>query len=315
VSWNERLEGGYNHLKLEEDLRRLADRYPFVRLERIGFSVLGKPILAVEIGDGPWRVHANAAMHANEWITAPLLVAFLEDYAESIVSGDLLCGKSGAELARATTFHAVPMVNPDGVELVLAGAGPNHPRRGDVLAMNGGKTDFSGWKANVRGVDLNDQFPAFWEAERERRQVTAPGPRDYTGERPLSEPEAMALARCVRLRGFHLVVALHTQGREIYWNYRGLEPPEAEAIAAEMGESSGLKPVRLEGSDAGFKDWFIAEFRRPGFTVELGCGENPLPAGQFPSLYQELLPIMEKALSVLPFSPSAEEKAPDDGRR
>lgn len=303
-----RLEDGYDHARLEEDLRRLAERHPFVRLERIGFSVLGKPILAAVIGHGPARVHVNAAMHANEWITAPLLVAFLEDWAASIGSGELLSAKSGAELARAATLHAVPMVNPDGVELVLRGAGPHHPRRAEVLAMNGGRTDFSGWKANVRGVDLNDQFPAFWEAERDRRQVAAPGPRDYAGERPLSEPEAKALAACVRQHGFHLVLALHTQGREIYWNYRGLEPPEAEAIAAAMGEASGLKPVRLEGSDAGFKDWFIAEFRRPGFTVELGSGENPLPAAQFPSLYQELLPIMEKALTALPFRPPAGRK-------
>jgi len=298
-AWNGRLEGGYSHAKLEDDLRRLAETSPFVRLERIGFSVLGKPILAAVIGDGPVRVHANAAMHANEWITAPLLVAFLEDLAESAVKGDVLCGKTGAELLRSATLHAVPMVNPDGVELVLRGAGPHHPRREDVLAMNGGSEDFSGWKANVRGVDLNDQFPAFWEEERRRRQVDAPGPRDYPGPEPLSEPEAQALAQCVRLRRFHLVVALHTQGREIYWNYRDMEPPEAASIAAAMGEASGLKPVRLEGSDAGFKDWFIAEFRRPGFTVELGSGENPLPPAQFPSLYLELLPIMETALTAV----------------
>jgi len=297
MAWSDRLEGGYDHAKLEDDLRRLAETYAFVRLERIGFSVLGKPILAAVIGNGPARVHVNAAMHANEWITAPLLVAFLEDYAKSVIKGDLLCGKTGAELARSATLHAVPMVNPDGVELVLRGAGPHHPRRAEVLAMNGEKEDFSGWKANVRGVDLNDQFPAFWQKEKERRQVEAPGPRDYPGAAPLSEPEAKALARCVRLHRFHLVVALHTQGREIYWNYRNMEPPEAEAIAAAMGEASGLKPVRLEDSDAGFKDWFIAEFRRPGFTVELGCGENPLPASQFPSLYQELLPVLETALT------------------
>lgn len=295
---NVRLEDGYDHRRLAEDMRRLAETHSFVRLERIGFSVLGKPILAAVIGNGPLRVHVNAAMHANEWITAPLVVAFLQDYAESIVNGLLLCEMSGKELARKATLHAVPMVNPDGVELVVHGAGPHHPRRNALLSMNGGRADFSGWKANIRGVDLNDQFPAFWETERDRRQVAEPGPRDYTGEKPLSEPEAKALADCVRLHDFHRVLALHTQGREIYWNYRNLEPPEAETLAGKLGEASGLVPVRLEESDAGFKDWFIAEFRRPGFTVELGYGENPLPVAQFSSLYQELLPIMEKVLSV-----------------
>lgn len=290
------LEEGYDHTRLTEDLYRLAEAHAFVRLERIGFSVLGKPLLAAVIGNGPHKVHVNAAMHANEWITAPLLVNFLADYAESVVNGSLLCEASGAELARQATLHAVPMVNPDGVELVLRGNAPTHPRHASLLAMNGGKTDFSGWKANVRGVDLNDQFPAWWETERDRRQVDRPGPRDYTGERPLSEPEAKALVQCAKSHRFDLVLALHTQGREIYWNYRDLEPPEAKRMAAVLAEASGLMPVKLEGSDAGFKDWFIAAYRRPGFTVELGYGENPLPVDQFSSLYQELLPIMEKAL-------------------
>lgn len=289
---------GYSSRRLEADLRRLAETYPCVRLEQIGFSVLGQPIHAVRIGNGLLRVHVNAAMHANEWITAPLLATFLEDYAEAIAADHVLCERSGRELVEAATLHAVPMVNPDGVDLVVEGLGEEHPLRDELLAMNGGRTDFSGWKANIRGVDLNDQFPAFWEEERARRQVATPGPRDFTGDMPLSEPEAWALAKCTRANRFDLVIALHTQGREIYWNYRDMEPPEAESIAREMGERSGLVPVKLSGSDAGFKDWFIAEFHKPGFTVELGCGENPLPVSSFSSLYQELLPILEMALSL-----------------
>ena len=42
----------------------------------------------------------------------------------------------------------------------------------------------------------------------------------------------------------------------------------------------------------GFKDWFITEFNRPGFTVELGLGENPLS----PSLADEIYRKVEKML-------------------
>lgn len=107
------------------------------------------------------------------------------------------------------------MVNPDGVELVLNGISPDHPYQANLLEWNGEQPDFSNWKANIRGVDLNDQFPAHWEEEAERRGQLGPGPRDYGGETPLSEPEAAALARFTECHPFELVVALHTQGRDL----------------------------------------------------------------------------------------------------
>lgn len=51
-------------------------------------------------------------------------------------------------------------------------------------------------------------------------------------------------------------------------------------MAEIMATSSGYAldtPVGI-ADGGGFKDWFISEFGRPGFTVELGQGKNPLPA-------------------------------------
>jgi g-D-glutamyl-meso-diaminopimelate peptidase len=92
------------------------------------------------------------------------------------------------------------------------------------------------------------------------------------------------MAALAEAADFHRSAALHTQGREIYWNYRGYEPAEAEPLADRLAAASGYEAVKLEDSDAGYKDWFIQRFRRPGFTVELGCGVNPLPLSQLPQL-------------------------------
>ena len=137
--------------------------------------------------------------------------------------------------------------------------------------------DFSGWKANISGVDLNDQFPANWDLER-ARNPKKPGPRDYGGESPLSEPEAIAMADLTRRRDFARVLAFHTQGEVIYWGFENLEPPESEVLVNEFSRVSGYEPVQTIESYAGYKDWFIQEWRRPGFTVELGTGKNPLPS-------------------------------------
>lgn len=290
--------GAYGYDVLLNDLRKLLNDFPFLETETIGRSVMGKRIPAIRMGKGAVNLHYNGAMHANEWITAPLLMRFLTEYAQAVRSGDLWRGNDMRERFKQTSLWIVPMINPDGVELVLHGVSPDHPFYRELLEWNDGSSDFSGWKANIRGVDLNDQFPAHWEEERCRRCVSGPGPRDFTGESPLSEPEAGALAELTRRCDFSMVMALHTQGREIYWNYRGLEPQGAELGAQRLAAASGYEAVKLTDSDAGYKDWFIQEFGRPGFTVEIGLGTNPLPAEQFPQLYEEAADLMIAGLKI-----------------
>ncbi|GKU79918.1 M14 family metallocarboxypeptidase [Paenibacillus sp. L3-i20] len=287
---------GYSYETMMKQCEQLATNNPFIEAYRIGCSVMGKPIIALRCGCGPRNVHVNASFHANEWITSALLMRFVTELAEAYRSGYLLDGRIVAELCRETTLWAVPMVNPDGVELAQRGADKSHPLYERLIEWNGGLTDFSGWKANIRGVDLNDQFPAYWEEECKRRGVEGPAPRDYPGPYPLSEPEAAALAEMTERVQFDTVIALHTQGREIYWNYRDCEPANAEVLARKLGTASGYTPVKLSGSDAGYKDWFIYRYRRPGFTVEAGYGENPLPLSNFESIYPEIRSLLLESL-------------------
>jgi len=288
-------ERPYTYAILIDELERLAEVYPFIRLRDIGTSVMGKPIPEVRIGNGSKRVHANGAFHANEWITTPIIMRFLNDYLLALTNGTPLRGLMMEPYYRNAMLSLVPMVNPDGVDLVINGPPGEEPYRSQVIAINGGQADFSGWKANIRGVDLNDQFPANWDIEAARREQE-PSPRDYPGPRPLSEPEAQAMAELVRSSDFARVLAFHTQGEEIYWGYEHLEPPESETIVNEFARVSGYTPVRYVDSHAGFKDWFIQDWRRPGFTIELGSGVNPLPLTQFEEIYQDSLGIFLASL-------------------
>jgi g-D-glutamyl-meso-diaminopimelate peptidase len=285
----------YTYAILIDELNRLSEVYPFIRRRDIGSSVMGKPIPAVEIGIGPKRVHANGSFHANEWITTPIIMRFLNDYLLALTNNSTIRGLLMEPYYRNATLSLVPMVNPDGVDLVINGPPEEEPYRSQVIEINGGNLDFSGWKANIRGVDLNDQFPANWDIEAARREQE-PSPRDYPGPSPLSEPEAQAMAELTRSSDFARVLAFHTQGEEIYWGYEGFEPPESETIVNEFARVSGYTPVRYVDSHAGFKDWFIQEWRRPGFTIELGSGVNPLPLSQFEEIYQESLGIFLASL-------------------
>ena len=103
---------------LELVLTGLLLRYPYLGSGAIGSSARGLPIWSVSIGEGETQVFYNAAHHANEWITTPVLLAFLEEYCLALLDGDTLYGYDAAELFRRTTLSIVPMVDPDGVDLV-----------------------------------------------------------------------------------------------------------------------------------------------------------------------------------------------------
>jgi g-D-glutamyl-meso-diaminopimelate peptidase len=288
----------YSYDQMMEDLAKLCGANPFLRMSYIGESVMGKPIPAIQIGTGAARIHYNAAFHANEWITSLIVIVFLEDYASAIRADKFIFDQRAVDLFNRSTLFIVPMVNPDGVDLVHYGVNPDHPFRDVLLQWNQGSADYSQWKSNIRGVDLNDQYPAHWEMEKLRRSTDGPGPRDYPGVAPLSEPEAVAMAEFTKRNDFHLVIALHTQGREIYWNYREYEPERASWMAEQLANISGYEAVKLTDSDAGYKDWFIQEYSRPGFTVEAGYGCNPLPIGQFNDIYEDVGHILVLGLSL-----------------
>ncbi|PYZ95913.1 peptidase M14 [Alteribacter lacisalsi] len=285
----------YGYSALMNDLRQLVEIYPFLVKRTIGNSVMGKEIVELQVGRGDKRVHMNASFHAHEWITTPILMQTLNEYLLAVSNRGAIRGLFMPDLYQSTTLSLVPNVNPDGVDLLIEGLPEEEPYRSDVLDINDGSTDFSGWKANIRGVDLNNQYPALWEEEAEQKPP-APAPRDFPGYEPLTEPEAIAMADLTEEGNFDRVLAFHTQGKVIFWGFQGLEPPEAETIVLEFQRVSGFEPIQYVESYAGYKDWFIQEWQRPGYTVELGLGENPLPIEQFDEMYEENLGIFLAAL-------------------
>lgn len=264
----------------------------------IGFSAEGTPMLCARFGSGSRRVFISAAHHGNEWITALLLLRFAEEYAAAR-DGARLGGTDASTLRGAATAYLLPLVDPDGADIASGAAEGSFPY-GNAKRIASRFPDIPfprGWKANAKGIDLNLQYPAAWEETRKRKFALGydkPAPRDYAGNRPVSQPESRALYRFTRRGGFDAVLALHTQGEVIYDRFRGYAPPGSDALAAKLSAASGypLEATPAESDGGGFKDWFIAEFDRPGFTVECGSGENPLPLSDADGIYRRLLPLL-----------------------
>ncbi len=284
----------------EQMILEIVKSYPFCRTEVIGRTAYQRPLRTLVIGNGPRKVIYAASFHANEWITTLVLLKFAEELARAISENGIIGGVEAKTIAETATIYMVPMVDPDGVDLVVGAIAP-----GTIPYETArGLSEFypfipfpQGWKANLLGVDLNLQYPAGWLQAREikfSQGFTRPGPRDYVGRAPLDQPESRAMAGYTEFLDPALVLAYHSQGEVIYWQFRDYEVPGARELGEQFARISGytLDDTPYESSFAGYKDWFIQKFRRPGYTVEVGLGDNPLPLEQFEKIYRDNMGIL-----------------------
>ena len=290
----------YNSTLLSIEIYELLKAYPFLNMQVVGKSVLGKPIYVLKLGKGKKHVFYSASIHANEWITTPVLMKFIEDFCIAYTNNQNIFGYSAKNIFNNTSIYIMPMCNPDGVDLVTGNLSSN-----SLEYINARKiaNDFpsilfpNGWKANINGVDLNLQFPALWEKAKEIKYAQGfnkPAPRDFVGFGPLTEPESLAIYNFTLSHNFYLILTYHSQGKVIYWKFQDYNPPRSLEIGRRLSEVSGysLEDTPINSSYAGLKDWFIQNYNKPGYTIEVGIGENPLPISQFDEIYNDNIGIL-----------------------
>ncbi|MDO4199648.1 MAG: M14 family metallocarboxypeptidase [Clostridia bacterium] len=272
-------------------IKSIAEEFDFVKVGKIGDSVCGRSIDLIQLGSVKKSTIWVGAHHGLEWITSLLLFEFFYDICKKIKFSKNICGIDVKLKLENRGVAIIPCLNPDGVEIALNGF-KSVPKI--TLPIKNIKDEFSAkWQSNANGVDLNHNYNAGWEELHRLEQnnkISSPGHTRYGGKMPESEPETKALTDFCRKNNFEYALAFHSQGEEIYWDYGEHTPESAEKFAEIFALMSGYNVSEPEGLavGGGFKDWFIEEFGRPAFTIEVGYGKNPLPLEEFPKIYNKI---------------------------
>lgn len=271
---------GYDYTAMNREIGELIEKHDIIEVFSIGKSVMNKDIPCLKIGKGRKKLFVSGAYHGLEYLTAAFLIRFIKHYAENSHNsiGDT------KELFDKVTLFVSPMINPDGVDIAVNGLDITNPYHRALISKVGIHSFNTVWQANARGVDINHNYDAKWKMVMEK-----PSPSKYGGEMAESEPETRAVVEFVRKMDFDMLLAFHSQGREIYYDFDGMEGERSREMADKMAEESGYAVCRPTGtaSFGGCKDWFIREFGREGFTIEIGEGKNPLPMEKLNEIYEE----------------------------
>ncbi len=245
----------------------------------IGTSAEGRNLYAMFAGrQGCVIGISQYAIHAREWITALLGIEHLR---RSVTRGGV---------------WILPLMNPDGALLCDKGIETVSSERREFLLGLNGKEDFSLWKANAEGVDLNLNFPARWG--KGRGNIFTPAPHGFVGDEPLSAPESNALALFTEEIMPDFTVSWHTKGEEIYWKFHQsiARTMRDKKLAKVLSRETGYPLKSTPFSAGGYKDWCVETLKIPAFTVEVGSDERAHPLGfeDFPDILNKNLDALEK---------------------
>ena len=265
-------------MNYSELLKKLTNLDKDYLVKVIGKTKFNRKIIAVErIVDKSFSTAIFlSSIHSRENIATDLLFEMIDN-------------KLFDKIDRFNLSFIV-MANPDGVELQSGGLDKFPKRwRKKLVLMNGGTKDFSRWKANACGVDLNNNFDARWGTN---KHSLFPSSQGFVGLKPFSEKESKAISKYTKKKNPFITISYHTKGEEIYFNFfqdkKCLD--RDELIAKRFASSTGYKIRNVEKlSSGGYKDWCVEKLKIPALTLELGSDDlsHPISKENLASIYEK----------------------------
>lgn len=285
----------YSYKDMQKDIKQLEKKYAdYIDVEIIGTTVDNRNIYDVILGnpDAEKCVVFQASMHAREYMTSQLVMEQMEYYLDNY--NQKYKKKSYKDIFDKVCVHVVAMSNPDGVTISQEGISGIRKAslRKKIKKMYGARYTAM-WKANARGVDLNNQFDYNFKYKKKYKKGAYAG---YGGKKPVSEKETKALVKLVNEVQPKAVVNYHAMGNVIYCKYGGPKKVQKKVykLAGEIRSLTGYTYMGLDQAP-GFANWLVCKKKIPSCTVEIGMYTTPVPINQFKTVWKQNKNVMAAA--------------------
>lgn len=226
-----------------------------------GKSMLGQDLIGFHIGKYTNKqMLITGGIHAREYISTCLCLYLVQN-----LKTDVGC-------------YILPMLNPDGIRLCLDGIKWIKDEQARCMIKRINKSqDFSLFKANAFGVDLNENFDAgFGEGNFIK---FLPNSNGYLGEKSNSY-ENKYLLNFVKKKKIAVSLSYHSKGEVVYYGFCKLNKKQlkiSKKLAKIVSKTLKFKKVRSKNSFAGFSDYMSYVKNIPSVTIELGSDNYSHP--------------------------------------
>lgn len=263
---------GYSYSRLIKEINKLQEQYyDIISTEYIGTTAGGRDIPLVKLGTGEKKILIIGSEHAREYVSTSLIMRSIDTYSQAYVQNKKIDGTSVRNVLDKVTFYFVPMLNIDGVQLVLGTASSKDKKTVKKYVGSRHYTFYkNNWKSNIRGVDLNRNYPFRWSKGSKIKRRSYMG---FKGRKQASEPEVKSIVKLCKNNQFAFMFTMHTRGQVIYWKDKyNSTVPEASKLAKKVKSITKyrLMPTSSWASCAGESaKWFRYVYNKPAFTIEL----------------------------------------------
>ncbi|RQW08324.1 MAG: zinc carboxypeptidase, partial [Calditrichaeota bacterium] len=220
--------GYYTYSEVMADLDSLIATYPNLVSQKqiIGYSVLGKPLVAVRISDNP-NIQENepevlytGLHHAREPMSMMVLQYFMWYLVENYGSDP-----QATFLVDNRQMWFIPVVNPDGYVYNEQ----TNPNGGGMWRLNARDNNDNGshFQSGIDGVDLNRNYGYQWGYDNSGSSPT-PGSQTYRGPGPFSEVETAFVRDFCNQHQYITALNYHTYSNLLIhpWAYNDSPTPD-----------------------------------------------------------------------------------------
>jgi g-D-glutamyl-meso-diaminopimelate peptidase len=274
----------YTYEMISSDLDSLVKLFPErTQLFSIGNSEFGLPIKVVRIGSKTPKKRSMlfvGNVHAREDYSSKFVMKFLNMYLLSF-TGDSIIYKKATDYLADLDLYFMPVANPDGLKIAHEDWVNIEKFLPEINQIKKIET-FGEWKANGKGIDLNDSFDDGTHAlNKSYNSSPVPCSEGFKGKYAAEPIETQVIQKFVSEIRPLMTLSFHTKGDLIYWAdskthsyFNGIDSLINDA-ALNVSNFSRV-PVSPDPSTygGGLENYVRYQFGLLGSCVELSSGDS-----------------------------------------